>query len=359
VSIQTATLPTAGLNVAYTTVLTASGGDAPYAWALASGSALPPGLGLSGNGTISGAATALGTFVFSVVVSDAGSPAQSDSATYQLTVSMFDASISMLRFGEAWTGETYPVSAVGAASTTFTLVQNQSGGAILGANPGTSTATYKAGPTPGTDRIRATSGSGATEDIDVLVQANPVANMTASFSGTDVWHVRFDGKFDASHPYVSDFHWALVTIGMRASTSVGTTGTTADEIASLYVRQQVLRHLNLTYLRSGDGSKGASGLKISFPFEEPDAPHVSPADGTVSSPALNQFNVVSVISGGDPGVLGTAFVDSTSNGYQENNTTTTGGALGVFLDELTPIFNAAFNNKTLTAAPVGAGDARR
>jgi hypothetical protein len=106
--------------------------------------------------------------VFSVVVSDSSAPAQTDSATYSLTVSAFDASIALLRFGEAWTGESYPVSAVGASSTTFTLVQNQSGGQILGANPGAGTAMYKAGPNAGTDRIRATSGAGATEDLDVL-----------------------------------------------------------------------------------------------------------------------------------------------------------------------------------------------
>lgn len=357
ITIQTSTLPTAGLNTAYATTLVASGGDAPYTWSVQGGSSLPPGLALANSGALTGSATTLGTFVFSVVVSDSSAPAQTDSATYSLTVSAFDASISLLRFGEAWTGESYPVSAVGAASTTFTLVQNQSGGQILSANPGASTATYKAGPNAGTDRIRATSGSGATEDLDVLVQPNPVANMTASFSGSDVWHVRFSGKFEGTHAYASDWLWALATMGLRDPSSTSTTGTTADEVANLYVRRAVLSALNVHYLRNADGSQGANGLEITFPFDEPQLPHVCPANGNVASPAINQFNVISMIAGGDSGVLGTAYLDDTDNIWQENDTTSAqGGKLGVFLDELVPIFNAAFNNKTLTATPIGSGD---
>lgn len=357
VTIQTTTLPTAGLNVAYTTTLVASGGDAPYAWALQSGSSLPPGLTLAGSGALSGTATSLGTWVFSVVVTDAGAPAQSDSATYSLSVSAFDASVALLRFGEAWTGESYPVSAVGAPSTTFTLVQNQSGGSIVAANPGASTATYRAGASTGTDRIRATSASGAVEDIDVLVQPNPVASMTASFSGSDVWHVRFSGKFDGTHPYASDYHWALALMGLRDPASTASTGTTADEVATLCVRREVLRALNVHYLRNPDGTQGANGLEVTFPFDEPQAPHVAPGNGNVASPATNQFNVISMIAGGDPGVLGTAYLDDSDNVWQENDTTSAqGGKLGVFLDELVPIFNAAFNNKTLTATPVGSAD---
>lgn len=357
ITIQTSTLPTAGLNVAYSTTLVASGGDAPYTWSVQGGSSLPPGLGLASGGALTGSANTLGTYVFSVVVTDSGSPAQTDSATYSLTVSAFDASISLLRFGEAWTGESYPVSAVGSASTTFTLVQNQSGGQILSANPGASTAVYKAGPNAGTDRIRATSGGGAFEDMDVLVQPNPVANMTASFSGSDVWHVRFSGKFEGTHAYASDWLWALATMGLRDPSSTSTTGTTADEIANLYVRRAVLSALNVHYLRNADGSQGANGLEITFPFDEPQLPHVSPANGNVASPAINQFNVISMIAGGDSGVLGTAYLDNTDNVWQENDTTSAqGGKLGVFLDELVPIFNAAFNNKTLTATPIGSGD---
>src|SRR5687768_8356027 len=56
VSIQTVALPTAGVDVPYATSLAATGGSAPYAWSLAPGSALPTGLTLGTNGSISGTA---------------------------------------------------------------------------------------------------------------------------------------------------------------------------------------------------------------------------------------------------------------------------------------------------------------
>lgn len=357
VAIQTGSLPSAGVGTPYSATLVATGGDAPYAWSVAGGSSLPPGLSLSPAGTLSGSATTLGAYTFSVVVTDSGSPAQTDSASYALTVSAFGASLSLLRFGEAWTGESYPVSAVGSPSTTFTLVQNQSGGSILAANPAASTATYRAGSSPGTDRIRATSTTGATADLDVVVQPNPVASMTASFSGSDVWHVRFAGKFDGTHPYASDFHWGLEALGLRATASTTSTGTTADQVAELLLRREILAATNLLFLRNADGSQGPNGLEITLPFDEPQAPHFAPGNGNVASPATNQFNVLSVISGGDPGVLGTAYLDSTDNDWQENDTTSAqGGTLGVFLDEMVPIFNAAYGNNTLPATPVNAND---
>ena len=86
-------------------------------------------------------------------------------------------------------------------------------------------------------------------------------------------------------------------------------------------------------------------------------PHVCPADGAVSSPAVNQYNVISLLGGGSGGVIGTAYLDSTSNDSQENDTTTSSsGELGVFVIELGSFFSSAYHNTTLPAAPVGASD---
>ena len=60
------------VGVAYPPVaLTATGGVAPYKWTLTSG-ALPGGLSLGADGTVSGTPTAAGTFVFTIHVSDSG-----------------------------------------------------------------------------------------------------------------------------------------------------------------------------------------------------------------------------------------------------------------------------------------------
>lgn len=65
-----ATPPNAYLNTAYTHSLAATGGTAPYAYTLVSGS-LPSGLTLAADGTVSGTPTALGTRTVTVRATDA------------------------------------------------------------------------------------------------------------------------------------------------------------------------------------------------------------------------------------------------------------------------------------------------
>ena len=68
--INTGSLPAGAVQVAYSAALSASGGANPYTWS-AIGGTIPPGLGLSTSGTISGTPTQAGTFVFSTQVKDA------------------------------------------------------------------------------------------------------------------------------------------------------------------------------------------------------------------------------------------------------------------------------------------------
>jgi hypothetical protein len=358
--IATTTLPVGGSGVPYSTALVATGGTAPYFWSLAGGSSLPPGLGLGSLGTISGTPTALGTFTFDVVVSDSSATPESDTASYVLVVSAFDATVGGLHWGDAWTGESYPASAVGATTVTFTLLVNESGASIVNPNPSAGTATYVAGPAAGTDRIRASDGSGNVEDIDVPVRANPVGNMDANFAGTDVWYMRFSGKENFTHAFANDFDQSLAALGLRASTSIDAEGTVADQVARTWIRQQTLRFLNVFYRNNPDGSPAAGGLEISFPFEQPLPPHFHPSDGAVNGGAFNQYNVMSFLHGTLSGVLGTAYLDEPSNDSQENDTTTDqSGDLGVFTDEIASYFAVAYHNDTLPGAPVGSGDVAR
>jgi hypothetical protein len=79
-------LPSGGENSAYSATLAASGGTTPYTWSLSSGQ-LPAGLTLaSSSGLISGIPTESGTFSFTVVVKDSGSPAQTVSAKLSVTI---------------------------------------------------------------------------------------------------------------------------------------------------------------------------------------------------------------------------------------------------------------------------------
>jgi hypothetical protein len=75
-TVATTSLPDANWNTPYLTTLSAAGGTPLFNWTVTSGS-LPPGLMLSPSGTISGLATAGGTFSFTAQVTDqAGQTAQ-------------------------------------------------------------------------------------------------------------------------------------------------------------------------------------------------------------------------------------------------------------------------------------------
>jgi hypothetical protein len=65
-----AALPNATIGVPYSQSLVASGGHAPFTWAITGGK-LPAGLALSSTGILSGTATEMGEFVVMVTVTDA------------------------------------------------------------------------------------------------------------------------------------------------------------------------------------------------------------------------------------------------------------------------------------------------
>jgi uncharacterized protein YhjY with autotransporter beta-barrel domain len=81
--------PVAGTDgVAYSqSIAGASGGTAPYTYALVSG-ALPAGISLSSNGTLSGTATAVGTFAFKVTATDSSTGTGPFSVTTASNVSL-------------------------------------------------------------------------------------------------------------------------------------------------------------------------------------------------------------------------------------------------------------------------------
>jgi hypothetical protein len=87
-TITTKTLPSGEVSVAYTSAVTAAGGQTPYHFSVLHG-ALPPGLTLAASGAISGTPTTLGTSQFTVQADDSSSPQQTATAQLAITISRF------------------------------------------------------------------------------------------------------------------------------------------------------------------------------------------------------------------------------------------------------------------------------
>jgi putative cell wall-binding protein len=83
ITVTPTTLPTATVGTAYTQTLAATGGTAPYTWAVTTGT-LPTGLTLSTAGVLAGTPTASGTASVTVTATDATST--TGTATYSLIV---------------------------------------------------------------------------------------------------------------------------------------------------------------------------------------------------------------------------------------------------------------------------------
>ena len=86
-SIQTTSIAPAARGLSYSEQLSAANGIGTVTWSTPSGS-LPPGLTLSSSGSITGAATTDGTYSFSVLATDSGTPPQT--ATVQESIQVVD-----------------------------------------------------------------------------------------------------------------------------------------------------------------------------------------------------------------------------------------------------------------------------
>ena len=85
VAVTTTLLPNGRLKDAYLQTVTATGGVGTLTFTVSAG-ALPPGLTLASDGTISGVPTASGLFTFTVTATDSGTPASVGNQALQILI---------------------------------------------------------------------------------------------------------------------------------------------------------------------------------------------------------------------------------------------------------------------------------
>jgi len=334
------------------TQLTAAGGRGPVQWALADGT-LPPGVVLSEGGMLTGAPTSDGLYPFRVTATDG---VAYDERDLLFAVDAFGVGVGGLSFGEAWSETPLRLEAAGATGgCEFQIAANESGGAFDAIDGTTGRAVWIAGPVdaPCRDVLVVTdTRSGATAQVTLDVVPHPAPHLRAEFGVSDVWYVDVDHRF-GTHGMPRDWDLALRMVGLRSDASQPTT---ADRLAAWYVRKVMLTELGTFFGRNADGSPG-TGLPVSFPMDRPGSAYVAPAPGAWAAGAPNRYNVIGVVNGTSPGVLGMAFRDDPVNSLVENDTTSSAlGEMGVFANQIAHFYNASFQNNALPADPIGLAD---
>jgi large repetitive protein len=166
---------TAFITVPYSFTLAASGGNAPYTYALHGSDTAPPGLVLSSNGTISGTPTTLGSYSFRVDAVDSSTPSNGGVLTINLTVANQPPTAGPVSATVNYDSTNNPITlALSGPVATSVAVDTQ-------ATHGTATAsgtsiTYT--PTTGyagldTFKYTASNGAGASSPATVTVTVNP------------------------------------------------------------------------------------------------------------------------------------------------------------------------------------------
>ena len=173
ISISTTSLPNATVGVAYSQTLSVTGGVAPFTWTLLSG-ALPGGIFLQTNGTISGAALASGTFNFTVKVTDAGGSSATQALSLVVAATLPGGQIPLTACGTlTLAGGVYQLqNDVTAAGTCFSVQANN---IVLDLN--THTVTYAS-----TDGAANRYGVLGMACFDPEVAGNPCGGSAANFT---------------------------------------------------------------------------------------------------------------------------------------------------------------------------------
>ncbi|MEO5936332.1 MAG: putative Ig domain-containing protein, partial [Terriglobales bacterium] len=185
-TIDTTALSSGIIGTPYTATFSGSGGTAPLNFSISAGS-LPTGLTLTSAGALSGTPTQIGTFTFSLQLTDAVS--QNVTRQFQIVISATTLQISTQSLASAAVGAAYTATLAGTGgvpaytwslnSGTLPAGLSLSAGGVISGTP------TVAGTSVFTVRLQDTSGQSATRQLTLTVNAQPLVITTQALtSGT-------------------------------------------------------------------------------------------------------------------------------------------------------------------------------
>lgn len=301
ISLPATTLAGGAPGSSYSASITAaSGGTAPYSYAVAAG-ALPNGLTLNpSTGAITGTPSAMGTFNFSITATDSSTGTGPYTATQAYAISVIDvppvANPVSLSVAYNAAATNVPLNITGGAPTSVAIATPPSNGTAIVSG---TTITYQpttgyAGPDSFSYTASNGGGTSAPATVSITVQ-DPVITITASggFAATVAAPYTQTFTFNGGAQPWSSFQVSNLPAG------VSITGTTANTVTiSGTPTQAGSFNLNVS---ASDSSAGNGpyvvGQAFSLTVASPTLA-MTPAPGTLNAPYATSFTQAFIASGG-------------------------------------------------------------
>ena len=254
VSLEPSTLPAATVGRSYTcgSDIAASGGKAPYTYAISAGS-LPPGLSLNpSTGAITGTPTAGGTFTFTVTATDsAGPPHNTGSQTYALVVNPPTITLSP---------STLPGGTVGTPYGSHTISASNGTSPYIFAWTGTPPSGLMISSTGVLSGLPTTAGT-----FSFTIKATDASTGTGPYTGSRNYSVTINPITTNKAPSIASFNSASFTAGTAGTFSVTTTGTPIPTLtnANFGTCSKSALPTGVTFTDNGNGTATIASTKAS------------------------------------------------------------------------------------------------